>query len=149
MQADSNTFRDTFVPNPSCMLNDEYEFIGKLMGACMRSKTETLALYLAPFFWKRLSAERVSWRSDFLSVDAAQVKFLDGVEKASLDEYEATYAGELKWSCTLSNGQLHQLRTDGESQTVSYDERLDYCQLVKQTRLAEFDKQVKKTSCHM
>lgn len=70
-RSDSNTFRDTFTVNPSCELFDEYEFIGKLMGACLRSK-ETLALYLAPFFWKKLSSESVFW-NDFSSVDSAEV----------------------------------------------------------------------------
>lgn len=42
------------------------------MGACLRSK-ETLALYLAPFFWKKLSGEQISWKNDFLTVDSAQV----------------------------------------------------------------------------
>ena len=70
-RSDSNTFRDTFTVNPSCTLFDEYEFIGKLMGACFRSK-ETLALYLAPFFWKKLSGEMVFW-TDYSSVDSAEV----------------------------------------------------------------------------
>jgi hypothetical protein len=60
------------MPNPSCNYFEEYEFIGKLMGACLRSK-ETLALYLAPFFWKKLSGESISWKNDFITVDSAQV----------------------------------------------------------------------------
>lgn len=70
-RSDSNTFRDTYTANPSCNLFDEYEFIGKLMGACLRSK-ETLALYLAPFFWKKLSGESITW-ADYSSVDSAEV----------------------------------------------------------------------------
>lgn len=78
LQSDLNTYKDTFIPNPSCTLFDEYEFIGKLMGACLRSK-ETLAFYLAPFFWKKLSGESVSWKNDFITVDSAQVNkyFID------------------------------------------------------------------------
>ena len=67
-----NTFKDSFIPNPSCNFLDEYEYIGKLMGACLRSK-ETLALFLAPFFWKKLSGENVSWKNDFSTVDASEV----------------------------------------------------------------------------
>lgn len=69
-----NTYRDTFIPNPSCHLFNEYEFIGKLMGACLQSK-ETLALYLTPLFWKKLSGEAVNWKNDFATVDAAEVLF--------------------------------------------------------------------------
>lgn len=57
LQSDLNTFKDTFIPNPSCNYFDEYEFIGKLMGACLRSK-ETLALYLAPFFGRKYQVKR-------------------------------------------------------------------------------------------
>lgn len=74
-QSDMNTFKDTFIPNPSCVLFNEYEFIGKLMGACYRSK-ETLALYLSPLFWKKLSGEKIIWKNDFITVDAAQVRSL-------------------------------------------------------------------------
>jgi E3 ubiquitin-protein ligase HECTD3 len=136
-----NTFKDTFVPNPSCNLYEEYEFIGKLMGGCLRSK-ETLALYLAPFFWKKLSSEHISWKNDFATVDSSQVKLLDTIEKMNKTEYEMNYGSEITWSCTLSDGTLHKLKPNGNSKSVSYDERLDYCEQVKKVRMSEFDKQV-------
>ncbi len=143
LQADSNTFKDTFVPNPSCTLFEEFEFIGKLMGACFRSK-ETLALYLSPFFWKKLSDENVSWKNDFVTVDFAQVKLLDCIENADEWSYHSIYANELTWSCTLSDGTLVNLKIDGNQKLVEYSDRIEYCELVRKTRLSEFDKQVKK-----
>jgi hypothetical protein len=120
---------------------DEYEFVGKLMGACLRSK-ETLALFLAPFFWKKLSGENISWRNDFVTVDSAQVKLLDSIEKCDRTEYDVKYASEITWSCNLSDGTLHKLKPSGDKKSVLYEERLDYCHQVKQVRLAESDKQV-------
>ena len=37
-QEDSNTNQDVYVPNSSCQDWDKYEWIGKLMGACFRSR---------------------------------------------------------------------------------------------------------------
>jgi E3 ubiquitin-protein ligase HECTD3 len=138
LQSDLNTYKDTFIPNPSCGYLEEYEFIGKLMGACLRSK-ETLALFLAPFFWKKLSGESISWKNDFLTVDSAQVKLIDSLERMDRDEYDLKYSGELTWSCTLSDGSLYKMKEKGGG--VSFDERLDYCEQVKKIRLSESDKQ--------
>jgi E3 ubiquitin-protein ligase HECTD3 len=44
------------------------------MGACLRSR-ESLVLYLAPFVWKRISGETISWNRDFVTVDSAEVCF--------------------------------------------------------------------------
>lgn len=140
LQSDLNTFKDTFITNPSCTFYDEYEFIGKLMGACLRSK-ETLALYLAPFFWKKLSGESVSWKNDFATVDSAQVRLLETIEKLDKNEYESSYS-EITWSCTLSDGTLHKLKEDGNLKPVAYDERIDYCDQVKKIRMNESDNQV-------
>ena len=140
-RSDSNTFRDTFTVNPSCTLFDEYEFIGKLMGACFRSK-ETLALYLAPFFWKKLSGETVSW-TDYSSIDAAEVKLIEHMEKINKNDYELKY-GELRtWTCLLSDGTVYKLKEDGADKLVSYEERLEYCEMVKRVRMNESDKQVR------
>lgn len=136
-----NTYRDTFIPNPSCHLFNEYEFIGKLMGACLQSK-ETLALYLTPLFWKKLSGEAVNWKNDFATVDAAEVKLLDSIEKMDKEDYDLKYANEITWSCVLSDGTMHKLQSNGNLKYVTYEERLEYCELVKSVRLAESDKQI-------
>jgi len=137
-----STFKDTFIPNPSCELLAEYEFIGKLMGACLRSK-ETLALYLSPIFWKKLSDENITWKNDFATVDAAEVKLLESIEKMDKEEYELKYENEITWSCVLSDGTMHKLQPNGHQKNVSYEERGLYCKQVKAVRLSEFDKQVK------
>lgn len=74
-----------------------------------------------------------------------QVKLIDTLEKIDKLEYELKYANELNWSCTLSDGSLFKLQPsiNGNIGTVSYEERLDYCEKVKKIRLCESDKQVK------
>jgi E3 ubiquitin-protein ligase HECTD3 len=120
---------------------EQYEFVGKLMGACLRSK-ETLALFLSPFFWKKLSGESVSWKNDFVTVDSAQVKMLDGIEKLERGDYELKYGAEITWSCNLSDGSLCRLKPSGEKRPVAYEERLEYCAQVRHARLTESDRQV-------
>ena len=73
-----------------------------------------------------------------------QVKLIDTLEKIDKLEYELKYANELTWSCTLSDGSLFKLQpsTNGNFKTVTYEERLDYCEKVKKIRLGESDKQV-------
>ena len=69
---DSNVNRDVYVPNPSCKDFVKIEWIGQLMGACLRGK-ENLVISLPSFIWKKLVGERISWSKDYCTVDAAEV----------------------------------------------------------------------------
>jgi hypothetical protein len=112
------------------------------MGACLRSK-ETLALYMTPFFWKKLSGEKISWKNDFSTVDLAQVKLLENIEKMDQNEYSLKYADIITWSCVLGDGTVYEIKPQGNQIQVGYSDRLEYCDKVKQIRLAESDKQVR------
>ena len=48
------------------------EWIGQLMGACLRGK-ENLVISLPSFIWKKLVEERISWSKDYCTVYAAEV----------------------------------------------------------------------------
>ena len=64
------------------------------------------------------------------------------MEKINKQDYELKY-GELRtWTCLLSDGSVHKLKEDGADKLVSYEERLEYCDMVKQVRMNEADKQV-------
>ena len=71
-QVDSNVNRDVYIPSPSCRDFPKLEWLGKLMGACLRGQ-ENLVLALPPFVWKKLGGERVTWCRDYVTVDAAEV----------------------------------------------------------------------------
>lgn len=60
------------MPNPSCKLFAKYEWLGMIMGACLRGK-ESLVLSLPSFIWKELVGEKVTWERDYITVDAAEV----------------------------------------------------------------------------
>ena len=69
---DSNINRDVYVPNCDCKEVLKYEWIGQLMGACLRGR-ENLVMTLPVFFWKKLVGERVTWENDYTTVDSTAV----------------------------------------------------------------------------
>ncbi|XP_078574979.1 E3 ubiquitin-protein ligase HECTD3-like isoform X1 [Branchiostoma floridae x Branchiostoma japonicum] len=138
----SNVNRDVYVPNPSCTEFAKYEWIGMLMGACLRGK-ENLVLDLPAFTWKRLVGEKVTWAQDYISVDSSEVKLLESIESISLDKtsFDQNFGVELTWTTVISNGQTVSLKPLGEDTAVGYEERHEYCRLVRETRMAESTEQ--------
>ena len=135
-QDSSNVYRDTYIPNPSCQLKSKYFFLGQLMGAMFRSQ-ESLVLALSPFIWKKLIMEQVTWSRDFVSVDSAEVKFVDSIETMSREKFDESFNGVLKFTTVSSNGEAISLIPDGAEKQVTYDSRLEYCKIVKEKRLSE------------
>lgn len=140
-QDSSNVYRDAYTPNPSCDQFSKYFFVGQLMGAVFRS-TETLVLSLPQFLWKQLVGEPVTWTRDFISVDSAEVKLIDSIEGMTREIFDATFAGVLNFTTVLSNGTTVHLVPNGEERFVTYDDRLEYCQLVKDVRMGESKSQI-------
>ena len=140
-QDSSNAYRDAYTPNPGCQLLEDYQFVGKLMGAMYRS-SERLAMSLPQFFWKKLIQEPVTWARDFISVDSAEVKLVDSIETMSRIDFDASFAGMLHYNVVLSNGETVPLVPNGDERPVTYDERLEYCRLVKEKRMGEGEVQI-------
>lgn len=140
-QDSSNVYRDAYVPNPSCTLLSQFEFIGKLMGAMVRSQ-ETLILSLPQFVWKQLVDDNVTWARDFITVDSAELKLIDSIETMSRETFEEAFAGALRFNTVLSNGETVSLAPGGEERLVTYDDRLEYCESVKEKRMVESKSQI-------
>lgn len=140
-QDSSNAYRDAYTPNPTCHLFSKYLFVGQLMGAAFRSQ-ETLVLSLPQFIWKQLVGELVNWMRDFVTVDSAEVKLIESIESMDRERFESTFEGVLNFTTVLSGGATVNLLSTTEERWVTYDDRLEYCELVKQVRLKESEKQV-------
>jgi E3 ubiquitin-protein ligase HECTD3 len=140
-QDSSNVYRDAYIPNPSCKLMSNYFFVGQLMGAVFRS-AESLVLSLPQFVWKQLVGESITWTRDFVSVDSAEVKLIDSLEGMTREIFDSTFADILNFTAVLSNGETVDLVPNGENRYVTYDDRLEYCQLVKDVRMKESKAQI-------
>ncbi|XP_030844252.1 E3 ubiquitin-protein ligase HECTD3 [Strongylocentrotus purpuratus] len=138
---DSNINRDVYLPNPSCRQFAKYEWIGMLMGACLRSR-EHLVLSLPAFVWKLMGYEHVTWSRDFKTVDAACVKMIELIESMDRETFEASFAGELTYTTSLSDQTIVPLKDGCTDTHVLYDDRQEYCRLVKKARMAECTEQV-------
>lgn len=134
----ASDFRDTYIPNPSCTDFHKLEWIGKLMGGCLRSN-ERLAITLPVFFWKMLADRPVVWSDDYLSVDGIEVKIINSMDDMDSESFEERMR---TWNVVLSDGTSVPLKPNGEELIVLYDERNDYVRLTKETRMNEFKRQV-------
>lgn len=139
-QDSSNVYRDAYVPNPGCKQFARYVFMGQLMGACFRSQ-ENLILSLPQFIWKKLIGEPVTWPRDFISVDSAEVKLIDSIETMNQEKFNASFAGALNYTMVVSNGEEVPLVSDSEK-LVTYEDRFEYCRLVKEKRMEENKAQI-------
>lgn len=111
------------------------------MGAMFRSQ-ENLALSLPQFLWKQLVGEPVTWSRDFVSIDSAEVRFIESIETMSREKFNDAFAGALNYTTVLSGGETASLVEDGQERLVAYDDRLEYCRLVKEKRMQECKKQI-------
>ncbi len=125
------------------MLRDKYYFAGQLMGAMFRSQ-ESLVLSLSPFVWKKLVGEPVSWTRDFVTIDSAEVKFIDSIETMSRERFEESFEGAMKFTTVLSDGETVPLMPGGGGgeELVTYDNRAEYCKMVKERRMNETKPQI-------
>lgn len=137
--------RDKWVLNPGAPLSSPtmaqlLEFLGKLLGAALRSK-HYLALHLAVLVWKPLVGERVTL-DDLASVDSMivnsmrQMRTIDtmGVTEEMFEDIV------MEVFTTLStDNRVIELTPGGASRAVTFASRGEYADLVEQYRLHEGD----------
>ncbi|RLN02302.1 hypothetical protein BBJ28_00003986 [Nothophytophthora sp. Chile5] len=119
------------------------EFLGRLMGATVRSK-QYLALNLAPLVWKKLAGERVGL-DDLAAVDSMLVNSM--AKMRTIDRYGVTEEMfeeiVMETFTTLgADNRVVELKPDGARLPVTFNSRFEYADLVEQARLHESDAQV-------
>ena len=96
---------------------------------------------MAPFVWKKLVGERVTWSRDYVTVDEAEVLSLAHLLK--MDEATfASYFVDKTWCTQLCNERVVQVKENGAEILLGFDERHEFVEKVKEVKLREFDKQV-------
>ncbi|NWU95524.1 HECD3 ligase, partial [Upupa epops] len=133
--------RDMYVPNPSCKDFPKYEWIGKLMGAALRSK-EFLMLSLPGLVWKQLSGEEVIWSKDFATVDSELVKLLELLDGVDREAFDFMFGKELTYTTMLSDQRMVELIPNGSNTVVRYEDRKEFIRLVQKARLEESKEQI-------
>ncbi len=69
---------------------------------------------------------------------------IENMEHMSEEEFNAYFADSRTWTTVASSGETIELRSDlPPEDTVSYTDRMKYARLVQETRMGEFNKQVR------
>lgn len=120
---------------PACI--QAYEFIGKLIGMCLKSD-QILQLDLPSIFWKKL-LDMPLRREDLLQVDAFCLNSLDSIISFPKETFDGL---ETYFCASLSNGTSIDLIPNGKTIRVPYSRREEYAELVVKARLSEGDLQI-------
>ncbi|TMW66734.1 hypothetical protein Poli38472_014046 [Pythium oligandrum] len=149
-QHDTGTNRGMYLPNPKCtspVAIQMYEFVGKLLGISLRTHGD-FPFAFPSLVWKQLIGQSLD-RADLEGTDAMFVQMLDGIQNCERDgimtedEFETAFEGlDLRFTAFDCNGQEIELVEGGKSTRVTFENRLEYCQLAEQYRLQEGAKQV-------
>jgi hypothetical protein len=139
-KAQTGDYKDKYTITPSYNSNTQlnhYEFLGMLMGVCLRTSVH-IPLDLCTMIWKKLTDTPITV-DDIKEFDEGiieQVNFLSEIDTDNFDGYNLTYC------CELSDGTLYDLIPNGKYEKVLYEDRAKYMELFLKARLTEMDKQV-------
>ncbi|CAK4666319.1 unnamed protein product [Aphanomyces euteiches] len=141
--------REKWVVNPSAFSSVRlrrriFEFLGKLMGACVRSK-DYFALNLVGLVWKLLVNEETNL-DDLEALDKMLVQSMSKMR--TIDQLGVTESMfediVLETFTTLStDNRVVELKPGGAAIPVTFHSRLEFADLVEHFRLHEFDTVVK------
>lgn len=137
-------YRERFLPRPSNNSKEllhMYEFVGVLMGCCLRTGVR-LNLRFAPIIWKMLVKQNLA-QSDVEGIDWSLCESLKYLETLAADT--ATAPSEVlyeSFTSILSDGTIVELKPGGRNLPVTKENVKEYVRLVKATRLQECKPQV-------
>jgi hypothetical protein len=137
--------REKWLLNPgasSSLHMEMFCFLGKLMGIAIRSKNY-LALNIPSIIWKLL-AQDAPLIEDLEAIDLHQVQSLSDMRNIDLQGIDRNTFSDVFYETftTMSSDQREvELMPGGRDKPVSFDNRLERCDLIEQYRLHEFDRQ--------
>lgn len=130
--------KDKFTLTPSARSTKDlllYEFLGLLMGCCMRTGVR-LSLDLASIIWKQIVREPLSL-GDLEEVDTSVVGMLRYItgEQLAAEEFDSIFTET--FTAMLSDTSSVELLPDGANVPVTFDRREEYAELLLKARLSE------------
>jgi len=134
--------RDAWLPNPSSdspLHMDLYLFLGKLFGVAIRTQNN-LNLSLPPAFWKRLIFDEVTI-ADLKGFDECifqTLNILRNMEAQGINaaNFSSAFDGET-FTTRDSSGRTVELCPDGANRLVTFENALEYADLLEKQRLTE------------
>lgn len=138
--------RDKYIPKPSSQSSLHlamYEFVGKLMGIAIRTKAP-LPLDLPSAVWKPLVGQSLT-TDDLKDIDQFCGQCLDQLQNPEAYDLNAENFSLIifeNFTTALSDGSKVELKEGGKDIDVTYENRLEYVNLVRQRRLVESRAQV-------
>jgi len=134
--------REKWIPNPdatSTLDMEMFSFLGKLMGIAIRSK-EYLSLNFPSLVWKKLINETLTV-DDLEAIDITKAKCIKMMR--DIDERNFAFAFEdMPFITQSASGRTGELVPNGTNKIVSYENRSEFCDLLFQYHLSEFDSQI-------
>jgi len=134
--------REKWVVNPSSNTQlhlEMYESVGVLMGIALRTKAP-LSLDLPSMVWKQLLTQKVDV-SDLEAVDKLCVQALDQIQELKPDKFADLVTQ--KFTTQLSDNTEVDVKKDGKSFPVTYENRKEFRDLSIERRLKEPELQIK------
>ena len=140
--------REAWTINPSATSQvelDLYKFIGKLMGAAIRTQNN-LNLSLAPIIWKQIIYENLTI-ADLRGIDVCTVQILEMLRdpenhELTPDNFEMAF--DEKFTTKDSSGRDIELIPGGKDVQVTYKNCSEYADLVLNARLNENTRVIQK-----
>jgi len=136
-----NLNREKFIPNPthsgSNLAMEMYEFVGKVMGASLRTNL-ALPFHFPSYVWKGIAGLEVG-QDDLAEADSLFEKWLRDILECEEEMWEWSYGSEaeelLKWTCTGADGTVLTVKDDPGP--VPFQKRREYVKKVIELRSEE------------
>jgi len=138
---------DKYIPNPRLcntpLALEMFEFIGKMMGMSLRANL-CLPFQFPSIIWKAILSHEVE-STDLEAVDMLTWKLLrEARQSKSPEAFYNTYGDTLTFVCTSWDGSEVKLSSGRSTdEIVTFETREEYCRLLEQHLLHEFDNHIK------
>jgi len=136
--------RDKFLPRASFnspQYLEYFRFLGVLLGITLRTKGGFVVNF-PTLIWKALINDTPTLQ-DFEAIDGAALKALDSIRHTELSEDDFLNTYFEVFTTYLPDGTQVELLPGGSNIELTYQNRIEYCDLVTKIQMSAYDKQIK------